>query len=71
MNESNWQFSTQSQFGVIYDPSDYVIFQAQMLNPDTIVSLKFYVFICDMQSILVVLFFSFMFCKAAFEELFF
>lgn len=53
MNEANWQFSSQSQFGVIYDPSDYVIFQAQMLNPETIVSkkyqLKFPVFLCGMQ----------------------
>lgn len=38
MNEDNWQFSQQSQFGIMYNPGEYVVFQAQMLKPDTIVS---------------------------------
>lgn len=36
MNDVNWQFAQQNQFGIIYDPTEYVIFQAQMLHPDTI-----------------------------------
>ncbi|KFM81137.1 Glycerophosphocholine phosphodiesterase GPCPD1, partial [Stegodyphus mimosarum] len=36
MNETGWEFSQQSQFGIMYDPSEYVIFQAQMLKMDTI-----------------------------------
>lgn len=36
MNEENWQFTAQSQFGYVYEPGDYLTFQAQMIDPETI-----------------------------------
>ncbi|GIY81252.1 hypothetical protein CDAR_430131 [Caerostris darwini] len=36
MNDSGCQFTQQSQFGIMYDPNDYVIFQIQVLKPNSI-----------------------------------
>ncbi|GBL93344.1 Glycerophosphocholine phosphodiesterase GPCPD1 [Araneus ventricosus] len=36
MNDTNCQFAPQNQFGIMYDPNEYVIFQVQVLNPNTI-----------------------------------
>ncbi|GFT96818.1 glycerophosphocholine phosphodiesterase GPCPD1 [Nephila pilipes] len=36
MNDSGCQFSPQSQFGILYDPTEYVIFQIQVMNPNSI-----------------------------------
>ncbi|KAG8177265.1 hypothetical protein JTE90_021266 [Oedothorax gibbosus] len=36
MNDCNWEFCKQTQFGIMYDPGEYVIFQVQMLKPESI-----------------------------------
>ncbi|CAL1285585.1 unnamed protein product [Larinioides sclopetarius] len=36
MNDTHCQFAPQNQFGIVYEPNEYVIFQVQVLNPNSI-----------------------------------
>ncbi|PRD32523.1 UNVERIFIED_CONTAM: Glycerophosphocholine phosphodiesterase GPCPD1 [Trichonephila clavipes] len=38
MNDTGYQFAPQNQFGILYDPTEYVIFQIQVMQPNSIVS---------------------------------
>ncbi|GFY75003.1 glycerophosphocholine phosphodiesterase GPCPD1 [Trichonephila inaurata madagascariensis] len=36
MNDTGYQFAPQNQFGILYDPTEYVIFQIQVMEPNSI-----------------------------------